>query len=704
KQNFGATGIPRRQRSFRPAAPEKNSGREFTAGLREMKKNFLLSAVLVFFPSIVIAGQAAVPAVPPGAVLTYHNDHFRTGWQQHEKILTSANFPATFGILQRVTLKDQVDAQPLVVPGLTINGGKDIVIIADESNNVYEIDAATGTIVKQKNLGPPVPRPLDCGNNGPNVGINSTPVIDWPSRTIFLIAYIDGSPPSYRLHALDLNTLSDKVAPVTVAASHKLSDGSLYTFNASVQRQRPGLLLSNGVIYAGFGSFCDFSPGKSRGWLLEWKWNSSTPSLTPIGGVPEPGQLDDKDVNCPSSFPCSSTNFFLSSIWMSGYGIAADTAGNVFFSTGNSDNSGAKSSTWDGVNNIQESVVELSPYLTRIIGVFSPNSAFGSFSPNTLQLDRNDTDLGSGGVLLVPPLSGHYLAAAAGKDGRLFLFDRQNHGMNTLKLLQTILGPACWCGPSYFVGPDGLGRVVTSKGKFARTWRINAGSSSPSLSLEPGAALITSGQDPGFFTAISCTTSGIAYGRCAPGSAIIWAVSRPNPTSANGFSTAVNLHAFSAVPSGGSYRLLFGPAQAGFWPNIGGNANIVPVVSNGRVYVASNKLLTIFGVRGPAPSARFPAQQPIATLGSAFSISGILVDIQGATLTFKNRNGKNRQIDASEAMKNERVAAALIKGKPFTAVGSSFTATGSPLAEAIYRARGNTGDEWPPDKDPNLAP
>jgi hypothetical protein len=667
-----------------------------------MKKSSL-SLLFVFFASILVAGSAAAQSPPPGAVLTYHNDNFRTGWQQQETMLNSSNVSsATFKILQTVTLTgvpgvsggDQVDAQPLVVSGLAINGGKDIVIVADESNNVYEIDPTSGTILNAKRLGSPVPKPLNCGNNGPNVGITGTPVIDWASQTLFVIAYVNGSAPTYELHALDLNTLLDKVTPpVQVGASHKLSDGSTYVFNATVQRQRPGLLLVNGTVYAGFGGFCEFG-GPSRGWLLGWKWNPSTPSLTPLGG-----QLNNRDVFCPSPFPCSPVHFFLTSIWMSGYGVAADRWGNLFFSTGNS-----APSTWDGVNNIQESVVELSRDLKTILGIFSPNATFGTFAPDTLQLDKRDEDLGSGGVLVLPSLGGQFLAAAAGKDGRLFLFARNFPGKNSLSWLQTNPLSGCWCGPAYFVGSDGLGRVVTSHGSNLNTFQVNL-TSPPSLSLEGTSISITSGQDAGFFTAVSCNTSGRAFGSCALGSAIIWAVSRPKPTSTNNFSTAVNLYAFSALPTKGKYPLLFssasGPVPAGFWPNLGGNANIVPTISNGKVYVASNKQLTIFGVLGTPAPLNAQTAPPIASLTSTFSISGILQDVNGPSLTLKNRKGKNRQIDASQALNDDRVAAALIKGDTFTVVGSSFTPTGALLADAIYRAKGDTGDEWPPDKEPN---
>ena len=78
------------------------------------------------------------------------------------------------------------------------------------------------------------------------------------------------------------------------------------------------------------------------------------------------------------------------------------------------------------------------------------------------------------------------------------------------------------------------------------------------------------------------------------GSAIIWTVGRP--TNLN--SPYVNLYAFAATASGGTYALLYS-ATAGYWPSPDANANIVPVVANGKVYVASYKVIAIFGIPPP---------------------------------------------------------------------------------------------------------
>jgi hypothetical protein len=125
--------------------------------------------------------------------------------------------------------------------------------------------------------------------------------------------------PEYRLHALDLGSPSDRVAPKLVTASHTLTNGTTFTFNATYQRQRPALLLANGSIYAGFGSFCDLSANVSRGWLPGWTAGSLAP-------FPSNQLLDQQ--------PTSPDTFFLSSIWMSGYGLATDDAGNILFVKG----------------------------------------------------------------------------------------------------------------------------------------------------------------------------------------------------------------------------------------------------------------------------------------------------------------------------------------------------------------------------------
>jgi hypothetical protein len=93
---------------------------------------------------------------------------------------------------------------------------------------------------------------------------------------------------------------------------------------------------------------------------------------------------------------------------------------------------------------------------------------------------------------------------------------------------------------------------------------------------------IGGGQNPGFFTSIS------SHGKS---NAIIWALSHPASSS----SPAIYLYAFNP-DSGATMKTLF-MHQAGTWPNFGGNSNLVPVVANGEVFVASHNQLQIFGLK-----------------------------------------------------------------------------------------------------------
>ena len=500
----------------------------------------------------------------PQAVTTYHYDNLRTGWNREEEELTYKKVhSARFGLLKNVTLDDQVDTQPLLVPHVDIPTGPspgvhDVVYVATEGNTIYAIDASSGQILLNPKFGNPVPTPLGCGNNGPNVGINGTPVIDHETRTMFVIIYtLEAGTPIYRLHGLDLSSLTDKIPPVVVSASHKLTNGTMFQFNAKYQRQRPALLLSKGNVYAGFGSFCDFAANVSRGWLLGWKRDT----LTPLAA----NQLDDTQATSPDSF-------FLSSIWMSGYGLAADPEGNIYFITGNSDYSGT---TYDGVTSIQESVVKVAGDLSKVLDLFTPS--------NQGNLDQTDEDFGSAGALLLPPQEGGtpHLIAAAGKDGRMFILNRNNMGGYTPGgpdkfVTQADIG-GCWCGQSYFHH-----KIVSSGGSKAILWKVQT---SPMVVLQNqgSSAGIGGGQDPGFFTSISSDDEDHP---------IIWAVSRPD----NSSPADISLFAFKGEPSSSATLDTLFHAQAGTWPNTGGNANIVPVVANGKVYVASYKQLSIFGM------------------------------------------------------------------------------------------------------------
>lgn len=633
----------------------------------------IVTLAMAFASGATMAGATGQQApAAKVAVTTYHYDNFRTGWDPNETSLVPATVAsAQFKLIAATPLDEQADAQPLVVPDQTISGHgtHDVVYVATENNAVYAIDAASGAILLQKNLGSPVPQsalPGQCNNNAPNIGITGTPVIDASSSTMYVIAYTyEQQTQVYRLHALDLSTLADKISPVVVAASGTLSDGSPYTFNAAVSRQRAALLLANGNVYAGFASFCDEAADQSRGWVLGWKASS----LTPLAG----NHLDNALAQSPD-------DFFLTSIWMSGYGLAASQAGDIYFVTGNADYSGT---TFDKHLNLSESVVQLSSTLKKVRSSFTPRGKTAGWQV----LDRYDIDFGSGGAMLLPPQAGqvsNYLVAA-GKAGIIYLLnadDLTNGQRGNNSVLNFHNMGECWCGPSYFTGPDGVGRVVTSGGNAGAVWKVITGTN-PRLDGEFALQAIATGQDPGFFTSVSSNGT-------QAGTAVIWAVSRPVSDS----DTSVSLYAFD-----GKDGTLLTSQTAGGWPNVGGNSNIVPVVANSRIYVAANKSLAIFGVSGGAP-AKLPdsslAKAPRAELtANEHEIYGTLLKIDGTLLTVRKRDGKTIMVDFAEAQRRYRMAEP-VAGRALLARGT-YDKSGILLAHALQHAK-NHPTLWPADR------
>ncbi|MBV8149516.1 MAG: hypothetical protein JO092_10525, partial [Candidatus Eremiobacteraeota bacterium] len=240
----------------------------------------------------------------------------------------------------------------------------------------------------------------------------------------------------------------------------------------------------------------------------------------------------------------------------------------------------------------------------------------------------------------------------------------------------------CWCGPSYFnAATDSIPRIVASGGNNVTVWQVT---NPPSLVAAGTSPTIPGGQDPGFFTTVSSNGS-------SPG-AIIWALARPQTVPGN-----VTLFAFTSQPPSGSSTLetLF-QANAGSWESAGGNANLVPVVANGKVYVASYEQLNIFGILPSNPAKREAplVEAPPATMGAPHEITGTLVAINGAQLALRTRTGKLVRVDDSSAVRHER-SAVLVVGKPFTAGG---TYNGGVFdATAIWRAKPSP-ETWPTDR------
>ena len=588
-------------------------------------------------------------------VLTYHNDNLRTGWNPAETVLSVKTVPSLV-LQQQVALDGQVDAQPLIVSGQAIAGGVyNVAYVVTENDTVYAIDSATGNVLASVSLGTAVPLsalPGGCNNNDISVGINATPVADTATNTLYVMAFsvVNGAP-TYMLHALDLGLLTDQVPPAVVAPSAGVTGGGTVTFNPATQRARAALTESNGVIYAGFASYCDFGATTSRGWVAGW-------SIGALTALPDAQAIDDQGYN--------PQYYFLSSVWMSGFGLATDDQNGLFFSTGNSD-----AGTYNAGYNLSESVVNLPDDLSKVQGFFTPVGGVNG----ELNRDRTDADLGSGGVMLLPPQpgGGPNLAVAASKQGPFFLLNRDAISQNVkgnAAVLARYGSHGCWCGPSYFMGADGYGHVVESTGNLVELWRVET-APAPHL-MGQKAATISSGQDPGFFTSVS--SNGVVKN-----SAVIWALGRPLDSDP----ADMMLYAYN-----GANLALLWSGIAGNWPNANGaNANIVPVVANGQVFVATYENLSIFGLpQAGVPGKEYRPVRPKARVvsGAPHEVWGRVAAVSGDRLTLTTAAGKTVAVDMSAAIKAGN-AVALEVGLAADVRGNKWTETF--FATAVQHAK-----------------
>jgi len=79
------------------------------------------------------------------SITTYHYDNYRTGWNQNETTLTPFNVnSSSFAVLESVPVDDQVDAQPLYMPGVNITAGAypgthNVVYVATEATRYLRL-------------------------------------------------------------------------------------------------------------------------------------------------------------------------------------------------------------------------------------------------------------------------------------------------------------------------------------------------------------------------------------------------------------------------------------------------------------------------------------------------------------------------------------------------------------------------------------
>ena len=508
----------------------------------------------------------SAPGLRAQDVLTYHNDNARSGLNPAESILTPANVNSSeFGLLFTISVDGSVYAQPLYASGVVIpdQAVHDVLIVATENDSVYAFDAGNGALLWQASALSAGETPSDglgCLSIYPEIGITATPVIDrssGPHGTVYVVAVTKDASGNYhqRLHALDLTTGAEEFGgPMEIQAQYPgtgdNSSNGYVIFDPARYNERPGLLLLNGVIYTAWSSLCDSRP--YTGWVIGY--NEQTLAQTTVLNITPNGSQG--------------------AIWQSGGGLAADSDGYVYFLVGNG--------TFDTTLNAQ-GLPSQGDYgnafmkLSTAGGGLSVADYFTMW--NTVYESDIDQDLGSGGALLLPDMTDaqgntRQLAVGAGKDGSIYLVDRNNMGKfnpNSDNIYQEFAEfPSGEFGsPAYFNGTLYYGGIFDylKAFQFSNAWL-------PSSPTSQSAVIFTY---PGATPSVSA--NGTQNG-------IVWATENTSP--------AV-LHAYDATNLANE---LYNTNQAPNGRDQFGNGNkfIAPMISHGRVYVGTTNGVGVFSL------------------------------------------------------------------------------------------------------------
>jgi hypothetical protein len=479
---------------------------------------------------------------------TSRGDNTRSNSNTNETLLTPTNVNKnSFGRLFSFPVDYVVMAQPLYMPNVNIPGQglHNVVYVVTQADSVYAIDADTGTQIWYASMlyggttasGKYLPCGIAPGFN--QEGIVGTPVIDPNTNTMYLVAKtLLNTTVRHHLHAIDITTGNEQPgSPVLIQAQSVSNKGHVTVFNSLHQKNRPGLLLVNGLIYMAFGS--NYCNDADTGWVLSY--DAATLSQQAVFNT--------------------SPDYGLVSIWQAGNGPAADQDGNIYVETAES---GSPYDVQTGGQTFCNSVLKLAPDLT-VASYFTPWSV--------AYLNSHDLDLSSTGALLLPDQSDtihtHELVAS-GKQGIVYVLDRDGLGMfspSDVNIVQEFAlipnsnndvqfgSPAYWNNNVYFAPNASPLMVFPLSGGLlgdpVKTAQKYPGSHSPSISANGN-------------------TNGI-----------LWNIAGP-------------IYAFDAV----SLKLLYNTSQApggrDKLPVVG--HFVTQTVANGKVYVATQTSLEIYGL------------------------------------------------------------------------------------------------------------
>ena len=518
---------------------------------------------------------------PADAVLTQRGDDTRLGWNSTESRLTVATVGSPkFGRRAAYPVDGKVYAQPLYVPKLAIDGQQhDVVVVATQHDTIYAFDAhGTGAgagPLWQTSLLQPGARTFQaasdrvgtnrlCDSITPEVGISGTPVIDWANQRIYVLALdVEHGRLTYRMHALSLTTGKDDQPSTVVSASVPgtgidAADGKV-AFTASDLQQRMGLALVNGVVYAGFSSWCGLSP--YHGWVLGYRTSDLSRAIV-YNTTPDADQ---------------------GGLWESASGITVDDHGHLFIVTGN-----GPFDVDSGGRDVSDSLLEMVPRdgTLKVVDEFTP------FDQQCR--DDHDQDLGSGSPLLLP---GSTELVLSSKTGAVYLLSNGKLGGYT-----AVTGDTCtqrgrttvdkikqeltidsvpggmWGTWGYWASANGTYVYGSGSDGKPTEWQLTGNGT---INPTPVATAPEPFTFPG---AIPVTSSNGG----AAGTGIVWTIDQTN---------GAVLRAFNASDIGDEiFTSARDASRDGLDDTNGFNHFDVPTIADGLVFVGDQSHLEIFGL------------------------------------------------------------------------------------------------------------
>lgn len=512
-------------------------------------------------------------------VLTYHNNNARTGANPNETVLTLANVNSRqFGKVGFLAVEGLVDAEPLYVSQLKVQGAsRNVVFVVTERDLAYAFDADTFQKLWMISLLGPDETTSDnrgCGQVTPEIGATATPVIDLRARLMYVVAMSKDTSGKYyqRLHALDLATGAERNGgPETITATFPGSavpnSNGQVDFDPKQYKERPALLLSNGVVYTSWASHCDFDPYTA--WIIGF--DARTLKRSSVLNV-EPNGSEG-------------------AIWMAGDGPAADNSGNIYLLAGNgSFETNLDSHGFPSKADFGNAFLKLGTGKGKLF----VDDYFAMH--NTISESRKDLDLGSGGEIVLPDMkdsSGKtvHLAVGAGKDNAIYIVNRDSMGKFNPER-NDVYQEVPSTGDENSNGLGGSGGVYSTPAYFNGNLYYGSVDDSIRAFNFNQARLVTPASSK---TAVTFGYPGATPGISSNGlrDVIVWAVENNTP--------AV-LHAYDANDLS---HELYNSNQQRHRDEITGNKFITPMIAGGKVFVGTPNGVAVFGllpVKPPAPN------------------------------------------------------------------------------------------------------